>query len=83
MKSGDAPPVKSLSTPLVSNKSASVLFPPDLPTLNDSNKKSPALNVSSAADMSANPVKEEKSSRVIISEMVTHGEVQLGRVLVT
>ncbi len=62
MKSGDAPPVKSLSTPLVSNKSASVLFPPDLPTLKDSNKKSPALNVLSAADMSANPVKEEKSS---------------------
>jgi hypothetical protein len=76
MKSGVAPPVKSLSTPLVSNKSASVLFPPDLPTLKDSNclppllgfflkdsnKKSPALNVPSAADMSANPVKEEKSS---------------------
>jgi hypothetical protein len=62
MKSGDAPPVKSLSTPLVSNKSASVLFPLDLPTLKDSNKKSPALSVSSAADMSANPVKEEKSS---------------------
>jgi hypothetical protein len=60
MKSGDAPPVKSLSTPLASNKSASVLFPPNLPTLKDSNTKSPA--VSSAAGMSANPVKEEKSS---------------------